>query len=139
VSRLVLDGSMTMTWCFADEATDATAAVLRELDGGEAVVPGIWALEVANSLLVAERKRRISDEKSSEFVSMLEGLPILVDPDETNRTFGAVLSLAREAGLTSYDASYLELAIRSNLPLASLDAPLRKAARARGVALLPAD
>ncbi len=139
MTRLVLDGSMTLSWCFEDEAVDACMAVLQAVRTGEAVVPSIWPLEVVNALLVAEKRKRMSAAKSDSFIAELGVLEIQVEEADSNRTFGAVLALARQTGLTSYDASYLELAIRSNLPLASLDAPLRKAARARGVKLIPSD
>jgi len=139
VIRVVLDGSMTLSWCFEDETDEACTAVLQTVRTGEALVPSVWPLEVANALLVAERKKRVSAAKSDLFVAELGVLVIQIDPEDPRRTFGEVLSLARETGLSSYDASYLELAIRSKLPLASLDAPLRKAARTRGVELMPAD
>ena len=139
MNRFVLDNSMTMSWCFDDEADERTEAVLTALEEGEAIVPPIWALEVVNALLVAERKHRVSSAKAAAFLRVLGSLSIRGDAAAPHSPSEELLTLARETGLTSYDASYLELALRSKLPLASLDAPLRKAARARGVALMPAD
>ena len=136
MTRFVLDGSMTMSWCFADESDDSSAEVLRRLDEDEAVVPSIWPLEVANVLLVGERKRRIKAADSEAFVTDLAQLSIHVEPEDPRRILDVVLPLARKHQLTSYDASYLDLAMRASLPLASRDEPLRRAARAEGVVLL---
>ncbi len=130
---------MTLSWCFADESSDESASVLESLADGEAIAPAVWRLEVANVLVGAERKGRIAAARSDEFVALLRGLPIRVESDDAGRAWTDVLALAREAGLSSYDASYLELALRTKLPLATFDEDLRTAARARGVALLPPD
>jgi predicted nucleic acid-binding protein len=138
VTSFVLDGSVTLSWCFEDESGAETEAVLEALSSGEAIVPPIWALEIANALLVAERRKRLTHAKSDAFVNALRAMSIREDPAAPRHPSEDLMSLARATGLTSYDASYLELAIRTKLPLATLDGPLRKAARARGVALLPA-
>lgn len=135
MNGLVLDCAFAMAWCFEDEAGDRTDALLTGLVHGSAMVPAIWPLEVANVLLVAERKGRITLAKTAEFLSLLAGLPILVDSQGSEKAWSDVLSLARAYRLSAYDAAYLELAIRQRAKLATLDAALRSAAQAAGVAL----
>ena len=127
--RFVLDNSIVMSWCFQDEASKYADAVLDALEASEAIVPSIWPLEVANVLLVAEQKRRLSRADTARFVSLVRSLPIMVEDETPDRILGEILALAREYGLSSYDASYLDLAIRKSLPIATLDQDLRKAAR----------
>jgi predicted nucleic acid-binding protein len=100
-------------------------------------VPAIWALEVGNALLMAQRRTRIKDEELARFVSALSALPIDVDPAASTSALPAVLAIASELGLTAYDAAYIELAKRLSLPLASLDAKLRQACARADVAVLP--
>lgn len=133
--RFVLDNSIVMSWCFEDEASRYSDAVLDALGASEAVVPSIWPLEAANVLLAAERRRRLSRPETERFVSLLRSLPISVEMETPDRILGEVVALARECRLSSYDASYLDLAIRTSLPLATLDQDLRKAARRNGVPL----
>ena len=136
MSRFVLDCSVAMAWCFEDESDGYADAVLDRLDNGTAVVPSHWPLEVANVLLVAERRGRLKEADSTRFLELLGALPIEVDSETPARAFGAILSLGREHGLSSYDAAYLELAMRESVPVASLDQPLRLAAEGSGVSLL---
>jgi predicted nucleic acid-binding protein len=133
---LVLDCSIALAWCFEDEATAATDAVLDRLARDSAVVPSLWHLELANVLALSERKRRITKAQSIEFISLVQGLPISVDSETAPQALGSILGLARDEKLTSYDAAYLELAIRLGVPLASQDRALRKAARHLGVPLV---
>jgi predicted nucleic acid-binding protein len=134
--RFVVDTSTTMTWCFNDETTAATDALLDQLQVTDAVVPSVWPLEVANALLVAERRRRITENEAIRLAHLLQSLPIRIDADGAARALGIVLTLAREHTLSSYDASYLELAIRQGLPLATQNTRLRAAATRAGVPLL---
>jgi len=135
--RWVPDASATLTWCFEDEAMAWTDDLLARLrTGDEALVPGHWPAEVANSLLMAVRRGRISREKANRFVRDLHALPIRLDPQSSAAVFDDVFKLAEQYTLTIYDAAYLELAIREHLPLATLDKELRKAARAAGVPLI---
>lgn len=136
MSRFVLDCSVTMAWCFDDEADGYADAVLDGLVDGTAVVPSRWPLEIANVLLVAERRGRLNKADSARFLELLGALPIEVDGETHGRAIGAIVSLGRERGLSSYDTAYLELAMRENVPLASLDQPLRLAAEGSGVSLL---
>lgn len=133
--RFVLDNSIVMSWCFQDEASDYADAALDSLEASEAIVPSVWPLEVANVLLVAERKRRLSRADTARFVSLVRSLPILVEDETPDRILGEIPALARDYGLSSYEASYLDLSIRASLPLATLDRDLRRAARRCGVAL----
>lgn len=131
----VLDCSVTMAWCFDDEGTPYTDSVQDQLQSVRAVVPTIWPLEVANAALVGERRGRLDEARSSRFLTLLGGLPIRVDDATSGKAFGDIPHLARAHGLSSYDAAYLELAIRLGLPLACLDGKLKAAAQAAGVPL----
>lgn len=130
----VVDTSVTMAWCFEDEATPATEAVLDRLRDEPAIVPPIWPLEVANVLLVAERRRRMTEAQAARFTGLLGQLPIHVDDDTVD--LSAVLGTGRRHELSAYDAAYLVLAERLGAPLATLDDALAGAARTAGVALL---
>ena len=133
MTRLVLDCSIVMAWCFEDEASDTADAALAALAAGEAIVPGIWPLEVANVLALAEKRGRITAAGIATFVPMLQSLPIAVDPHTSDRAFTDILALARSRQITAYDAAYLELAIRQRVSLATLDERLGRAAQAAGV------
>ncbi len=137
MSRFVLDCSVAMAWCFADEADAGADAVLDRLSEDTASAPSIWPLEVANVLLVAERRGRISAADAARFLDLLAALPITIDETTQERAWGPIASLGREHGLSSYDAAYLELAMREGVPLASRDATLRSAAQASGVPIMP--
>lgn len=132
---LVLDCSTTMAWCFGDEADRYADSVLDELRTDDGLVPSIWTLEVANVLLVAERSGRLNEADSSRFLDLLGDLPIHVDERDAAVAFTSVLSCGRRFGLTSYDAAYLDLAMRTGAPLATSDRALRKACRAAGAKL----
>jgi len=137
MARLVPDASVTLTWCFEDEAMPWTDDVLAQLRAGEeAIVPVHWPAEVANGLLVAVRRGRISREKANRFFLDLRALPIRIDPESSQTAFDQAFELAERYSLTIYDAGYLELAIRETLPLATLDKELRMAARASRVPLV---
>ncbi len=124
-----------MAWCFEDECDEYADAVLDGLMGGSAIAPSIWPLEVANVLLVAERRGRLQPSDTPRFVELLGSLPIEVDEVSLGRATGAILALGREHALSSYDAAYLDLAIREAVPLASRDQTLVEAARSCGVTL----
>lgn len=138
-SDFVVDNSVVMAWCFDDEADSYADAIQDLLAHNFAFVPSIWPLAVANVLLVAERKKRITKSASGHFVEMLSQLPIAVDSTEPERVFHDIMSLARQYKLTSYDASYIELAIRKGLPIASLDKAILKAAKDIQVQILSAN
>ena len=136
--RFVLDGSLTLAWYFADETDPYADAVAQGLATREAVVPSLWRLEIANALVVVERRKRSTQAQAAAFVARLEQLPIVLDDQTDARSWGETLRLARAHTLSAYDAAYLELAMRRGLPLASLDAQLKAAAAAVGVPLLVA-
>lgn len=132
----VLDCSMTLAWFFEDESTPVAQRTLERLAEHGAIVPALWRLEVANVLAIAERKGRTSHPKSDRFLGLLSGLSIQVDEHAESRAFDHVLALCRDHAVTSYDATYLDLAIRKGLPLATLDADLKKAAKKLRVELV---
>jgi predicted nucleic acid-binding protein len=133
---VVLDASVALAWCFADEKAAYPEALLDLLAAGsEAAVPAIWPFEVANALLAGERRRRISLAQVTSILSRIADLPISIDPVQMDHAFHRVLPLARQARLTEYDAAYLELALRLHLPLATLDVRLSQAAKIAGVPL----
>lgn len=125
----VVDNSVVMSWCFNDEVDEYAEAVLESLVSMNALVPSIWPLEVVNVLVTAERRGRLRPADSIRFVSLLGNLPIQVESDRLEGIgMSRLLSLAREQGLSSYDASYLDLAMREGLPISTLDKNLRTAA-----------
>jgi predicted nucleic acid-binding protein len=135
MGEFVLDTSVAMAWCFEDEANLYADAVLDSLIDNAALAPSIWPLEVGNVLLVAERRKRMSQSESKRFLELLSSLPIKIEGFSEQRMFEAVLNLARKQRLSSYDASYLDLAMQTELKLATLDQSLRKAAGRCGVAI----
>lgn len=130
----VVDTSVTLAWCFEDEVTPATEAVLNRLATEGALVPGLWAREVANVLLVAERRGQVNEAQTARFVALLHELPITLDSAPPG--IDALVATGRRYQLSAYDATYLILAEREGLPLATLDKALGSAARAAGVPLL---
>jgi predicted nucleic acid-binding protein len=132
----VIDSAMALAWFLPGEATEATNAVLDLVARSAALAPGLWPLEIANVLVMAERRRRITQAQRSQALMSLGDLPITIDQETAGRAWGAIIDLAQAQGLTVYDATYLELALRSGLPLATLDAALARAARATGVGVL---
>jgi predicted nucleic acid-binding protein len=136
-SVFVLDASMTLAWCFDDEGGEQAEAVLDLLAQSRAIVPTLWLLEVSNALMNAERRGRLTPAESTRFLELLRSLPIQVEEIfSMERTWGEVLNLARAHRLSTYDACYLDLAMRSGAPLASLDVNLLNAAKAMGVQTL---
>ena len=135
MSRFVLDNTVTMAWCFAEEGTEFTKTLLSRLSNltDSAVVPALWLYEVANVVELAVRKGRIPGEKALAFLDSLADLPIEVENPSRTQVFVTVRTLAGQYQLTGYDAAYLELAIRHQLPLASLDKALSRAALAAGL------
>lgn len=133
--HFVLDASVTVGWAFEDQTSPYTESVLEALSQGRAFVPVIWPLEVSNALLVAERRGRLTKADTTRYLSLLRQLPIEIEGEIPDRIFAEVLHLAREQGLSSYDASYLDLAMRLDLPLATQDADLQQAAGRCGVAI----
>jgi predicted nucleic acid-binding protein len=133
--EFVLDNSVVMAWGFDDEADPYADALLGLIPSAHTYVPGLWPLEVANVLLVGERRGRITAADTARFLSLLSTFPIAIDDETAGRAWGETMNLARAQNLSAYDAAYLELAMRRGLPLASLDAKLKATAAAVGVAL----
>ena len=125
----VIDTSVVMSWCFKDEINQYADVVLDLLEEDTAFAPSIWPLEVGNVLLVAERRKRLSEADSRRFVTLLSELPIIVEQEPPERMIHEILTLAREHKLSSYDASYLDLAMRKGLPIATIDKNLIAAAK----------
>jgi len=133
MAEFVLDGSLALAWYFKDEADPYADALAARFPAARALVPLIWPLEVANALLMGERRQRSTEAQAGKWLSYLRSLPIAVDDETHDRIWNDVLSLARTHGLSAYDAAYLELALRRSLPLATLDDKLKAAASAAGV------
>ena len=138
MSRFVLDASIVLTWCFPDE----NAAMARHVAGmfkrgDTAVAPSFWPHEVLNALLVGEQRKRISKELVRSFLDDLATLPIVLEQFPAGVVFDRVQHLSREHGLTAYDAAYLDLALDSGLPLATLDEDLVRACKKARARLVP--
>lgn len=138
MTDFVLDNSVTMRWLLeSPKKSDQTYAenVLRAMSEQDALVPNLWHLEVTNVVLGAEKRGDTTMGESEKFITQLESLPIHVDAITAHQAFSRVINLARTYQLSSYDAAYLELAIREGLAIATLDKDLRKAAKKAEVAL----
>ena len=137
-AEFVLDGSLTMAWCFDDEASPESDEIQDWLTAGaRAYVPTLWHLEIANVLWACERRKRIREADSVRFLEVLQVLNITTDHQTERHAGKATLSLARQHRLSVYDAAYLELAMRLGLPLASKDEALRRVAQTVGLGVLP--
>lgn len=133
---LVLDSSVTLAWCFEDERTDATDALLRRVADFGAAAPGLWPLEVLNALAIGERRGRLDAAKRQSLSEFLRDLPVSIDAETADQAWRTTAALASRFQLTLYDAAYLELAQRLGMPLATRDRALRGAAGSLGVTLL---
>ncbi len=131
-----MDASVTAKWLLPDEEDEAGRALLAQALSHTAHVPFIWSAEVANLLLMAERRGRVRQDERANALALLHRLPVRIDEDGGDRLLTDVYSLAQAQGLTIYDALYLDLALRTSLPLASFDRALRRAAGQTGVVLL---
>jgi predicted nucleic acid-binding protein len=133
---LVLDSSATLAWIYSDETTEEIRQLFDAVADNGAIVPALWRLEVANSLTVAMRRRRIDADFRRAALADLALLDITTDPHTDSLAWGETLALADRFRLSLYDAAYLELAQRRTLPLATLDEELCAAAAALGVRVL---
>jgi predicted nucleic acid-binding protein len=132
----VLDNSVALTWCFEDERTPATTALLERVGEAGAFAPGFWPLEALNGLLVAARRGRLDSSRRQRLAGFLRALPISLDGETASQAWTTTVELAERFALSAYDAAYLELAQRHRLPLATLDRDLRAAATALGLTVL---
>jgi predicted nucleic acid-binding protein len=133
LTEVVIDASVALAWCFPDEASDYADGVLVALEGQAMLVPAVWGLEIANAILAGERSKRLRQPEIRRFITLLESLSAVQAFQPAGDHVGNVLPLAREYGLSAYDAAYLELSIAHGAPLATLDGKLRKAAQRAGV------
>lgn len=137
MATFVADASVTLPWCFQDEATAWTDSLLDGLRRGDRIaVPAHWPTEISNGLLMALRRKRIQPGRPELFWDQLAVLPIDAEPPLTPSQAKAVFALCEQHGLTVYDGAYLELAKRKGLPLATKDSELLKAARRELVSLI---
>ncbi|HEY3757125.1 MAG TPA: type II toxin-antitoxin system VapC family toxin [Opitutaceae bacterium] len=138
MKALVIDGSTTIGFVLQGERGPEALKTLEALEAGTPIfVPAHWCTEVANGLIVAERRKRASQAEISEALALIAALPVETDPETALRAFGATAALARQYGLTVYDAAYLELAMRRGAALSTTDGLLMKAAKAAGVQIFP--
>ena len=135
MSKVVLDASIALAWCFPDEASAYADEVLLALEGNPILVPAIWPLEIANAVLAGERQNSLRASELQLFLSFLEHLSIVQDVQPVVPLVATVLPVARRHGLSAYDAAYLELALRHGVCLATFDRKLQKAAKALNVTL----
>lgn len=133
----VLDSSLCLAWCFADERTAEVLAVRERVIEAGAIVPPLWRYEVANALLMAQRRKRIDERQRTALLEMLGAFGIDEDRTPEGDPWATTVRLADLHQLTVYDAAYLELAQRRRLPIATLDEALRIAARKTAVNVLP--
>jgi len=139
--RFVLDNSVVMRWLLHDDSderltyAEKVSALLTQ-ESSEALVSGIWALEAANVLVKAQAKLLVTEARYAAFAALLQGMAITTDPHTTAHALSDTLQLARRFKLSACDASYLELAMREDVPLATLDGDLRSAMLQTGVALV---
>jgi predicted nucleic acid-binding protein len=137
MKSLVLDGSTTLALLLHDESSSYATRAYRAIESGRPLyVPSHWWLETTNGLLMAERRKRISQAEVPELTRVLHALAAITDEETASRCASETLSLARQYTLTVYDAAYLELAVRRGSELATLDKALAKAALSAGVDLL---
>ena len=135
---LIIDSSMALSWCFEDERdADAVASLQRVAEAG-ARAPALWPIEIANGLLMAQRRGRVAADKRRQLLVFLQQLPVTVDAETAARAWDSGSQLAEQHQLTVYDALYLELALRSGLPLATRDRALQSAAVAAGAQVFSA-
>ena len=133
---IILDCSVTISWFMSDEQPLPFDNILDKIGEIGAVVPTIWQLEVANVLLVSERRKRITREQRHSALYTLNELPINIDQFTSKHAWNEITELAERYNLTTYDACYLELSLRLNLPLATLDNQLKSAAKLAAVSLV---
>lgn len=131
--EFVLDCSLSVAWFFEDEANAYAQAVEDSLSAASAIVPTHWPLEVANAIVMGQRRNRTTEAKATMFLGLLKSLPITLDDETAMRAWQESIQLARTHQLSVYDAAYLELALRRGLPLTTLDDKLKAAANACGV------
>jgi predicted nucleic acid-binding protein len=137
MATFVLDSSTALSWCFEDEKMASTTALYDAIDNLSTIfVPSLWLLEITNTFALSLKRNRVTEDDVSRYLYALSNLLMSIDPLEDRRTFTSILPLARKHDLTTYDATYLDLARRKKLPLATLDKALQRAAAAEGIEVL---
>lgn len=131
----VLDGSVVLAWFFADESSPYADSVAVSFARAQAIVPVLWRFEIANALIVGERRKRSTEAQASGFLSRLSQLSIILDEQSTAEAWPSTITLARKLQLSAYDAAYLEVALRRAIPIATLDKRLGDAANNVGIAI----
>ncbi|MEO7223982.1 MAG: type II toxin-antitoxin system VapC family toxin [Devosia sp.] len=134
---LVVDASIVGAWLLPDERSPEAVGIARLIDETETWVPQLFPIEIGNALLAAERRKRASPAYVAEQLASLERMPLRLDTETNAEIWGGTYRLAKDEGLTVYDATYLELALRLGAQLATLDRDLANAARRRGLTVLP--
>ena len=134
---VVVDASLAATWFFEDESTPDTESVAEQVVSDGGLVPQLFSLEIANVFLLSERKGRLPAGHVDPYLDRLEQMELQVDLETAEQLRSTTIELARVERLTVYDATYLELALRKQLPLATLDRDLAMAARRRGITVIP--
>jgi predicted nucleic acid-binding protein len=132
---IVVDASVALAWCFPDEESAYANSILVALENQTILVPAIWSVEIANALVVGERRKRIRRPEMGRFLELLKVLSIVEDRQMFADAINNFLALAQLHKLTAYDAAYLDLAARFAVPLATLDGELQKAARTAGIGI----
>jgi predicted nucleic acid-binding protein len=133
-SRIVIDANIALAWLFNENGS--TAKLQAVFDASELLAPSLWLLEVTNAVLVHERRKTLTSPQALQSLQLLDDLAVDLEPEPTTRTATALAHVARPHQLTSYDAVYLDLAVRSGLPLLTRDGNLRAAAGRVGVPLV---
>jgi predicted nucleic acid-binding protein len=134
---VVVDASLAATWFFEDESTPDTESVAEQVVSDGGLVPQLFSLEIANVFLLSERKGRLPAGHVDRYLDRLEQMELQVDLETAEQLRSTTIELARVERLTVHDATYLELALRKQLPLATLDRDLAMAARRRGITVIP--
>ena len=138
MTGIVIDAAVALAWVFPDEHNAAADAILESLEHQTVVVPGNWSVEVADALAMSEQTDSLSEARVQRFAMLLETLNIVECAFEPGSAVGRRISLCRDYGLTAYEAAYLDLAMREDLPLATFERRLRHAAMMTGVTLVVA-
>ena len=133
----VVDSSVALAWVLPDEHGSPADVLADSLERSPACAPSLWPLEVGNALVMAQRRKRLTERDLDRVLKVVQSLAVELDATPVDETFPAIVAIARKLGLTTYDAAYLELAQRRGLPLATLDTRLAESARKLGVAVLP--
>ncbi len=135
--KIIADISVVLSWLFEEEQTKDALEVLRRIEKDEMLVPPLWWSELENGILMGERRGRKSPVETAAFLKLVRSLTIHTDDAPPHRVSDDILQIGRDHQLTAYDATYVELAVRQGVPLATFDVAIRKRAPILGIKLLP--